>query len=65
MSFDIDSDASLLLIMAIVQDGRMHNSAKGFQMPGRVAKSVGHLTRKSGILGSIPGLATYLRFSFR
>ena len=33
--------------------------------PGRVAQSVGHLTRKSGVLGSIPGLATYFRFSFR
>ena len=33
--------------------------------PGRVAPSVGHLTRKSGLLGSIPGLATYFRFSFR
>ena len=33
--------------------------------PGRVAQSAGHLTRKSGILGSIPGLATYFRFSFR
>ena len=27
--------------------------------PGRVAQSVGHLARKSGVLGSIPGLATY------
>ena len=34
-------------------------------LPGRVAESVGHLTRKSGVLGSIPGLATYFRFSFR
>ena len=25
---------------------------------------VGHLTRKSGVLGSIPGLATYFRFTF-
>ena len=33
-------------------------------MPGRVAQSVGHLTRKSGVLGSIPGLATYFRFRF-
>ena len=33
-------------------------------LPGRVAQSVGHLTRKSGVLGSIPGLATYFRFSF-
>ena len=34
-------------------------------VPGRVAQSVGHLARKSGVLGSIPGLATYFRFSFR
>ena len=34
-------------------------------LPGRVAQSVGHLTRKSGVLGSIPGLATYFRFSLR
>ena len=34
-------------------------------MPGRVAQSVGHLTRKAGVLGSIPDLATYFRFSFR
>ena len=33
--------------------------------PGRVAQSVGHLTRKSEVLDSIPGLATYFRFSFR
>ena len=32
---------------------------------GHVAQSVGHLTRKSGVLGSIPGLATSFRFSFR
>ena len=36
-----------------------------FRQPGHVAQSVGHLTRKSGVLGSIPGLATYFRFSFR
>ena len=33
--------------------------------PGRVVQSVEHLTRKSGVLGLIPGLATYFRFSFR
>ena len=33
-------------------------------MPGRVAQSVGLLTRKSGVVGSIPGLATFFRFSF-
>ena len=36
-----------------------------YYKPGRVAQSVGHLTRKSRVLGSIPGLATYFRFSFR
>ena len=30
--------------------------------PGRVAQSVGHLTRKSGVPGSIPGLANILSF---
>ena len=34
-------------------------------LPGHVAQSVGPLTRKSEVLGSIPGLATYFRFSFR
>ena len=36
-------------------------------VPGRVAQSVGHLTCtcKSEVLGSMPGLATYFRFSFR
>ena len=37
----------------------------GDATPGRVAQSVGRLTRKPGVLGSIPGLATYFRFSFR
>ena len=43
------------------------NNEKVFRnvVPGRVAQSVGHLTCKSGVLGSIPGLATYFRFSFR
>ena len=44
----------------LVNTGNFNISA-----PGRVAQSVGHLTRKSGVLGSIPGLATYFRFSFR
>ena len=33
--------------------------------PGYVAQSIGHLTRKSGVPDSIPGLATYFCFSFR
>ena len=36
-----------------------------YVLPGRVAQSVGHLTRKSGVLSWIPRLATYFRFSFR
>ena len=32
--------------------------------PGRVGQSVGYLTCRSRVLGSIPGLATYFRFSF-
>ena len=35
-----------------------------FIVPGRIVQSVGHLTRKSGVLGSISGLVTYFRFSF-
>ena len=38
--------------------------SSGSLMPGRVAQSVGHLTRKSEVLASIPGLATYFRFYF-
>ena len=34
------------------------------EKPGCVAQLVGHLTSKSGVLGSISGLATYFRFSF-
>ena len=32
--------------------------SSGSLMPGRVAQLVGHLTRKSEVLSSIPGLAT-------
>ena len=42
-----------------------HFSSINVQKPGLVAQSVEHLTRKSGVLGSIPGLAKYFRFSFR
>ena len=35
-----------------------------FEVPGHVSHSVGHLTRKSGVSGSIPALATYFHFSF-
>ena len=34
-------------------------------MPGHVAQLLGHLTRKSEVLGSIPGLANILLFLLR
>ena len=37
-------------------------SAHCLMMPGHLAQLVGHLTGKSGVLGSIPGLATYFSF---
>ena len=43
----------------------VQNTAACIIKPGRVAQSVGHLTRMSGVPGSTPGLATYFRFSFR
>ena len=43
---------------------RLKYCLKGL-LSGRVAQSVGHPTHKSEVLGSIPGLATYFRFSFR
>ena len=36
-----------------------------FVEPGRAAQLVEHLTRKSEVLGLLPGLATYFLFSFR
>ena len=33
-------------------------------LPGLIAQPVGHLTCKAEVLGVIPGLATYFRFSF-
>ena len=53
-----------LEIVRALQTGNVDNTSVNVE-PGRVAQSVGHLTRKSGVLGSIPGLATYFRFSFR
>ena len=42
-----------------------HVMASIFSRPGSVVQSAGHLTPKSEVLGSIPGLATYFHFSFR
>ena len=37
----------------------------GLAPPGPPSSYAYDLTRKSGVLGSIPGLATYFRFTFR
>ena len=46
----IDQDAMVSVLLAYPNLSPLE--------PGRVAQSVGHLTRKTGVLGSIPGLAT-------
>ena len=51
----------LSFLLPLIQEGQL--SVTGESMctkywPGRVAQLVGHLTRKSGVLGSIPSLAT-------
>ena len=46
-------------------EGVIWYPSSGSLMPGRIAQSVGHLTRKSEVLSSIPGLATYFHFFFR
>ena len=43
----------------------MHTKKSQPSSQQTMLQSVGHLTRKSGVLGSIPGLATYFCFSFR
>ena len=41
----------------------MSDNLFSYKQPGRVAQSIGHLTRKSEVMGSIPVLATYFRLS--
>ena len=63
MNHDVYINDSLFFIYCFILN--QCTSLTSSHKPGRVAQSVGHLTRKSGVLGSIPGLATYFRFSFR
>ena len=58
----VDNEAQLLRVKNL---GSKQKSLVNSAQPGRVAQSVGHLTRKSEVLGSIPGPATYFRYSFR
>ena len=46
-------------------EGVIWYPSSGSLMPGHIAQSVGHLTRKSEVPSSIPGLATYYHFFFR
>ena len=63
---DLWNDLKHLFQIIIVICTYLHfKGLSQYNSPGRVAQSVGHLTSKSGVLGSIPGLATYFRFSFR
>ena len=55
----------MMMMMMMIKSQVIYLMRYFDMLPGRVAQSVGHLTRKSGVLGSIPGLATYFRFSFR
>ena len=60
-----DSYVAIGSLLAFTFQSALLLARRQMHKPGRVAQSVGHLTRKSGVLGSIPGLATYFRFSFR
>ena len=71
-SYEMEHAWASLLNVRIYQDMRclqgkilVYRTELVLQKPGRVAQSLGHLTRKSGVLGSMPSLATYFRFSFR
>ena len=63
--FDTRSGHTLSFLLKLIQEGQFSVIGESMsKLPGRVAQSVGHLIRKSEVLGSIPGLATYFCFSF-
>ena len=61
------AEGNILQIVWVTEPTRApHAGANArLQLPGHVAQSVGHLTRKSEVLALIPGLAIYFCFSFR
>ena len=65
ISQDLTDHCSILFMYLISNKLCIQSTLDISDLPGCVAQSVGHLTRKSGVLGLIPGLATYFRFSFR
>ena len=60
----VSVDCGTILYIGEIMPALIPLTMKLLLLASRVAQSVGHLTRKSGVLGSIPGLATYFRFSF-
>ena len=60
---DLSKRCSCKLVNSVDPDQTAHLQQLDLG-PGRVAQSVGHLTRKSEVLGSIPSLATYFLFFF-
>ena len=60
----VSTDTGLLRPVEEIKQSE-HSCLSKVTVAQSVGQSVGHLTRKSGVLGSIPGLATYFRFSFR
>ena len=60
MILDKDQLSTIIMLSAVKTSCFLRKSDNSLKsLSGRVAQSVGHLTRKSGVLGSIPGLATY------
>ena len=65
LSLLIWSTVHIKLLGHICERNNVHPYQAAICKPGHEAQSVGHLTRKSEVMGSIPSLATYFRFSFR
>ena len=61
LSYNIEAE----IFQAFNSTSRYLDDLLHIDKPGREAQSVEHLTCKSEVLGSILGLATYFRFSFR
>ena len=61
------TSVTFYLLPWMTWQSKIHSSPKekiiSFWKPGHVAQLVGHLTRKSGVLGSIHGLETYFLVS--
>ena len=59
MKYRSTSDTVHRFLLVFPRCKHMPSMKPLFLLAGRIAQSVGHLTRRSEVLGSIPGLATY------